>query len=59
MSGAIAFRTMSLIDFGIFGFFSRGAVSSSPFISRSRSAGDGVSYGSTPVIIWYIVTPSE
>ena len=28
-------------------------------ISRSRSAGAGVSYGSIPVSIWYIVTPSE
>ena len=45
--------------FGIFGFLSRGGDTSSPRISRSRSAGDGVSYGSTPVSIWYIVTPSE
>ena len=28
-------------------------------ISLSRSAGAGVSYGSVPVSIWYIVTPSE
>ncbi len=30
-----------------------------PLISFSRSAGAGVLYGSTPVSIWYIVTPSE
>ncbi len=59
MSGASALRMMSLIAFGIFGFFSRGALSSSPVIRRSKSAGEGVAYGSTPVSIWYIVTPSE
>ena len=50
---------MSLIAFGIAGFFSRGGETSSPDISLSRSAGAGVSYGSIPVSIWYIVTPSE
>ena len=45
--------------FGIFGFFRRGGVTSSPVIRRSRSARDGASYGSTPVSIWYMVTPSE
>ena len=43
MSAAIAFITMSLIAFGSFGFFSFGGVASSPLISRSRSAGIGVS----------------
>ena len=55
----MARRTMSLTAFGICGFFSRGGETSSPRLSRSRSAGAGVSYGSTPVSIWYIVTPSE
>ena len=50
---------MSLIAFGILLFFSRGEVISSPFISRSMSAGAGVSYGMVPVSIWYIVTPIE
>ena len=51
--------TMSLIFAGIFGLRVRGGEMSSPFISFSRSAGAGVLYGSTPVSIWYIVTPSE
>jgi hypothetical protein len=51
--------TMSLIAFGIPGFLSRGGDTSSPDISLSRSAGAGVSYGNTPVSIWYIVMPSE
>ena len=45
--------------FGIFAFFTRGDVTSSPRIRRSMSAGAGVSYGSSPVSIWYIVTPTE
>ena len=60
MSGAIAFMTMSLIalrDLRV--LRAAAAMTSSPRISRSRSAGAGVSYGSTPVSIWYIVTPSE
>ena len=40
-------------------FFFRGDWTSSPRISRSRSAGAGVWYGRSPVIIWYIVTPME
>ena len=59
MSAASARSTMSLIPFGILAFFSRGDVISSPRISFSMSAGAGVSYGSEPVIIWYIVTPIE
>ena len=59
MSGAIAFMMMSLSALGIFGFFVRGGETKSPRISFSRSCGDGVSYGSIPVSIWYIVTPSE
>ena len=59
MSAAIAFITMSLMALGSFGFFSFGGAASSPRISLSRSAGIGVSYGSTPVNIWYIVTPRE
>jgi hypothetical protein len=58
-SGATAFMTMSLIFCGTFGLRVRGGEMSSPFISFSRSAGAGVLYGSTPVNIWYIVTPSE
>ena len=50
---------MSLIAFGIDGFLRRGGDTSSPDISFPRSAGAGVSYGSIPVSIWYIVTPSE
>ena len=50
---------MSLISLGIVGFFSRGGETSSPDSNLPMSAGAGVSYGSTPVSIWYIVTPSE
>ncbi len=59
MPGAIAFRMMSLMRCGMRPFRRRGGDTSSPRISRSRSAGAGVWYGSVPVIIWYIVTPSE
>src|SRR5450759_1805513 len=51
VSGASAFMTMSLIDLGIDGFFSRGGDTSSPDMSLSRSAGAGMSYGRTPVSI--------
>jgi len=37
----------------------RTEISSSPRSSRSRSAGEGVSYGRSPVSIWNMVTPSE
>ncbi len=39
---------MSLMAFGIAGFFRRGGDTSSPDISLSRSAGAGVSYGQDP-----------
>ena len=59
MSGASAFMTISLTPFGSFGLRTRGGATSSPVISLASSAGEGVSYGSTPVSIWYIVMPSE
>ena len=43
IAGAIAFSTMSLTAFGIFGLRSRGGDTSSPVISFCSSAGDGVS----------------
>ena len=50
---------MSLIGAGTAALRARGGSTRSPRISRSMSAGDGVSYGSMPVSIWYIVTPIE